>query len=88
MAIKDALWHRTGKERWGTDGSARGPPKRGSIRPCLALMDTGWTGPGPSGAMWLPLTVMIMLSPTGGSLVIMLILIGVKSGECDDDLLA
>ena len=45
-------------------------------------------GLGPSGALSLPLMVMILLSLTGGSLVIMLILIGIKSGECDDDLLA
>ena len=85
MAVEDALGHLTHTVRGGTDGLARGPPKRASIRPCLALMDTGWMDPGPPGAMWLPLIVIIMLAPTGGSLVIMLILIGIKSGECDDD---
>ena len=55
---------------------------------CLALMDTGWMGPGPSGTLWLLWIVVIVLSPIGGSLVIMLILIGIKGGECDDDPLA
>ena len=54
--------------------------------PRLALMDTRWMGPGPPGVLRLLRIVVTLLSPIGGSDVIMLILMEINGGESDDDL--